>query len=218
LAEQKKKLRFSEAWFEAKELIWRHRIRLSIGLGLILISRLAGLVLPATSKYLIDDVIRGHRPELLPLLAWAAAGAIVVQAVTGFLLSQVLGVAAQQAINDMRQSVQAHVMRLPVRFFDGTTSGKLVSRVMTDAEGVRNLVGTGLVELIGNSVTAFIAIFVLFYLNVTLTLMVLGVLAIFAVLSHFGFRKLRPIFRQRSVIYAEVTSRLTEGLGGIRTV
>ncbi|MFO0984710.1 MAG: ABC transporter ATP-binding protein [Planctomycetota bacterium] len=218
MAEVKQRLKFSAAWLEARELVWAHRRRLAIGLVLILISRLAGMVLPTTSKYLIDDVIKGHRPELLPVLALAAGVATVVQAITGFCLSQVLGVAAQRAINQMRESVQAHVLRLPVRFFDGTTSGKLVARVMNDAEGVRNLVGTGLVELLGSMITALLAVSVLLVLNWWLTVLVLLVLIAFGAAMALAFKQLRPIFRERSVIYSEVTGRLSEGLGGIRTV
>ena len=166
----KKKIRWSQAWDEARRLISRHRKRLAFGLLLMLISRLAGLVLPATSKFLIDDVIGKHRYDLLPLLALAAGVATLIDAGTSFALSQVLGVAAQHAITDMRRSVEAHVMRLPVRYFDSTQTGVLISRIMTDAEGIRNLVGTGLVQLIGSVVTGVLALGVLVYLNWELTL------------------------------------------------
>src|SRR5687768_458306 len=149
MAEPKKKLRFDEVWREARDLIWARRGRLAIGLGLMLVSRLAGLVLPATSKYLIDDVIGKGRHDLLPLLAMAAGIATLVQALTSFALSQILGVAAHRAITDMRRSVEEHVLRLPVSYFDSTKSGILISRIMSDAEGIRNIVGTGLVQLIG---------------------------------------------------------------------
>ncbi len=150
--------------------------RLALGLGLMLVNRLVGLVLPATSKFLIDDVIGKGRADLLMPLALAAGAATLVQAVTSFALSQVLGVAAQRAITDMRRRVEAHVMRLPVRYFDSTQTGVLISRIMTDAEGIRNLVGTGLVQLTGSIVTAVIALGVLFYLNWRLTLVTLVVL------------------------------------------
>src|SRR5206468_7101252 len=137
------------AWEEARALIWTHRKRLALGLALMTINRLAGLVLPTTTKYFVDDVIgRGHW-ELLPQLAMAAGGATIVDAATAFANSQVLGVAAQRAITEMRKDVEAHVMRLPIRYFDSTKSGILISRIMTDAEGIRNLVGTGLVQLTG---------------------------------------------------------------------
>jgi subfamily B ATP-binding cassette protein MsbA len=175
-------------------------------------------VLPATSKYLIDDVIGAGRVELLKPLALAAGIATVVQAVTSFALSQVLGVAAQRAITDMRRRVEAHIARLPVRYFDSTQSGTLVSRVMNDAEGIRNLVGTGLVQLAGSLVTATAALGYLFYLNWWLTLVTLVVLIAFGAGMWYAFRTIRPVFRERGKIYAEITGRLTETIGGIRIV
>src|ERR671918_1876235 len=152
--EQKKRVSVSAAWREARELVWKHRRRLALGLVLMLVSRLAGLVLPASSKWLIDEVVGKNRTDLLMPIALAAGAATLVQAVTSFALSQILGVAAQRAITDMRKRVQARVMRLPVRYFDSTQTGILVARVMTDAEGIRNLVGTGLVSLTGGILTA----------------------------------------------------------------
>ena len=149
-ARNKKNKLTSAAWKEAKALIWARKGRLALGLALMLVNRLAGLVLPATSKFLIDDVIGKHRAEMLMPLAFAAGAATVVQAVSSFALSQVLGVAAQRAITDMRRRVEAHVARLPIRYFDSTQSGVLISRIMNDAEGIRNLVGTGLVQLTGS--------------------------------------------------------------------
>ncbi|HEX7832191.1 MAG TPA: ABC transporter ATP-binding protein, partial [Thermoanaerobaculia bacterium] len=157
-SEAGKKPKFDDVWREAKDLVWARRGRLTVGLILMLISRGAGLVLPATSKYLIDDVIGKGRHELLPLLALAAGAATIVQAVTSFTLSQILGVAAQKAITDMRKRVERHVLRLPISYFDSTKSGVLISRIMTDAEGVRNIIGTGLVQLIGSVVTAVLAL------------------------------------------------------------
>jgi subfamily B ATP-binding cassette protein MsbA len=208
----------SDAWREARELLWAHRRRLTIGLILMLISRLAGLVLPASSKYLIDDVVGKHRTDLLMPIALAAGAATIVQAVTSFALSQTLGVAAQRAITDMRKRVQAHVMRLPVRYFDSTQTGILISRIMSDAEGIRNLVGTGLVQLVGGFVTAILGLGVLFYLNWQLTVITLIVLALFGGGMAYAFKTLRPLFRERGKINAEVTGRLTEALGGIRVV
>jgi ABC-type multidrug transport system fused ATPase/permease subunit len=215
---QKKKVSMSAAWNEARGLVWTHRKRLLLGLGLMLISRLAGLVLPASSKYLIDDVVTGKRTDLLLPIALAAGAATLVQAVTSFALSQILGVAAQRAITDMRKRVQARVMHLPVRYFDSTQTGILVSRIMSDAEGIRNLVGTGLVQLVGGLVTAVMGIAVLFWLNWHLTVITILVLLAFGGGMAYAFRTLRPLFRERGKINAEVTGRLTEALGGIRVV
>src|SRR6266542_3045107 len=208
----------SAAWNEAKALVWARRGRLALGLALMLVNRIAGLVLPATSKWLIDDVIGKHRAELLIPLAAAAGAATLVQAVTSFALSQVLGVAAQRAITDMRRRVEAHVARLPINYFDSTQSGVLISRIMTDAEGIRNLVGTGLVQLTGSVVTAVFALAYLFYLNWLLTCITIVALASFGGAMALAFNKLRPLFRERGKINAEVTGRLNETLGGIRIV
>jgi subfamily B ATP-binding cassette protein MsbA len=215
---KKKPVSMSAAWKEARALIWTHRKRLTLGLVLMLISRLAGLVLPASSKYLIDDVLMGGRNDLLLPIALAAGAATLVQAVTSFALSQILGVAAQRAITDMRKRVQARVMRLPVRYFDSTQTGILVARIMSDAEGIRNLVGTGLVQLVGGLVTALMGIAVLFWLNWHLTVITILVLLAFGGGMAYAFRTLRPLFRERGKINAEVTGRLTEALGGIRVV
>ena len=184
----------------------------------MIVNRAAGLVIPGSSKFLIDDIIGQQRAELLFPLAAVVGGAALVQAGSSFALSQVLGVMAQRAITDMRKSVQAHVSRLPVSYFDSTKTGVLISRIMTDAEGIRNLVGTGLVQLIGGFVTAAIALTVLFVLNWQLTLIILLVLGTFAVAMTTAFKRLRPLFRERGKINAEVTGRLGESLGGIRVV
>ncbi|HXM37053.1 MAG TPA: ABC transporter ATP-binding protein [Gemmatimonadales bacterium] len=218
MAEPKKKPNYSNAWVEARALIWRHRRRLGVGLLLMLVNRLAGLVLPASSKYLIDHVIGQRRVELLGVIAAAVGAATVVQAFTSFGLSQILGVAAQRAITDMRKTVQAYVLRLPIAYFDSTKTGVLISRIMTDAEGIRNLVGTGLVQLVGGLVTAGIALGVLFWLNWQLTAMAILVLAVFGGGMAYAFTKLRPLFRDRGKLNAEVTGRLAETLGGIRIV
>jgi ABC-type multidrug transport system fused ATPase/permease subunit len=214
----KKKINVSNAWQEAKALIWARRWRLSLGLALMLVNRLAGLVLPWTSKSLIDDVVGKHRADLLAPLAFAAGAATIVQAITSYALSQVLGVAAQRAITDMRRRVEAHVARLPVGYFDSTQSGVLISRIMSDAEGIRNLVGTGLVQLTGSVVTAIAALAYLFYLNWWLTLVTLVLLGAFGGGMALAFNRLRPLFRERGKINAEVTGRLNETLGGIRIV
>jgi len=213
----KKKLT-AGAWEEARTLVWAHRKRLSLGLVLMLINRMSGLVLPATSKFLVDDIIGNQRWDLMTPLAFGAAAATLVQSSTSFALSQVLGVAAQRAITDMRKSVEAHVMRLPVRYFDSTKSGILISRIMTDAEGIRNLVGTGLVQLTGSVVTAVFALGILFYLNWQLTTITVLVLGTFGGGMAVAFKRLRPLFRERGKINAEVTGRLAESLGGVRIV
>jgi ABC-type multidrug transport system fused ATPase/permease subunit len=214
----KKKIRWSAAWAEARELIKARRGRLALGLVLMLVNRLASLVLPESTKYLFDDVIARHDLALLGTIGWAVAGATVVQAATSFANSQVLGVAAQHAITDMRRRVEEHVLRLPVRYFDQTQTGVLISRVMTDAEGIRNLVGTGLVQLTGSVVTAAIVVFILFYINWQLTALTIVVLAGFGGAMSVAFRTLRPIFRERNQITAEVTGRLNQSLGGVRIV
>ena len=214
----KKRVSGSAAWREARELVWAHRRRLAIGLVLMLVSRATSLVLPASSKWLIDEVIGRGRSDLLLPIALVAGAATVVQAVTSFALSQILGVAAQRAITDMRKRVQARIMHLPVRYFDSTQTGVLVSRIMSDAEGIRNLVGTGLVQLVGGFVTAIMCLGILFWLNWHLTTITILVLGAFGGGMAYAFRTLRPLFRERGKINAEVTGRLTEALGGIRVV
>ncbi len=208
----------STAWKEARSIVWSHRRGLALGLFLTLISRLSGLVLPGITKFLIDDVLVQKRSELLPWLAGAAFCATFIQAITSFLLAKLLGIAAWGTITDLRRRVQQHVMRLPVSYFETHKSGELIQRIMSDAEGIRNLVGTGLVQLFGGFLTAAAAIIVLFYLNWRLTLSISAILMSFLVLMVVGFRKLRPIFRERSKILAEVSGRLGEALGGIRVV
>jgi len=203
----KKKVRWSTAWDEARNLMWARRWRLLFGLTLMVVNRVAGLVLPYVSKFLVDDVIGKQRTDMLPLLGWAVGGATVLQAVTSFGNSQILGVAAQKAITDMRRRVEEHVMRLPVRYFDTTQTGVLIARVMNDAEGVRNLVGTGLVQLTGSVVTAIFALGFLLYLNWHLTVITIIVLAAFGGAMSYAFNTLRPLFRERGKISAELTGR-----------
>ncbi|PYS59367.1 MAG: ABC transporter permease [Acidobacteria bacterium] len=216
--EKKKKIRWSAAWADARELVWAHRSRLALGAVLMLVNQAMGLVLPASTKYLIDAVIVKGRTDLLWKIALAAAIATIVQALTSFSLSQVLGVAAQRAITEMRKKVQAQIARLPISYFDSTQTGKLISRIMNDAEGIRNLVGTGLVQLIGSFITAVVAICVLFWLNWRLTSITILVLGIFGGALAFAFTRLRPLFRERGEITATLTGRLAESLGGIRIV
>ena len=201
-----------------RALMAQHKRSLAIGFSLMLVNRLTGLVLPATTKYLIDDVIGKHRADMLLPLAGAALGATLVQAITGFALSQVVSLAGQRAITDMRKSVQAHVLRLPISYFDSTKTGILISRVMTDAEGVRNLVGTGIIQLVGGFLTALIAVGVLIWLNWKLTVMTVLILVVFGAMMSIAFKKLRPLFRERGAINADVSGRLAESIGGIRIV
>ena len=212
----KNKVNYQRAWSEARVLVWRHRRSLTVGLILMLINRLAGLVLPASSKYVIDEVLAKQRADLLLWIALATVAAVLIQASTSYALSQVVSIAAQEAIADMRMSVQRHVLHLPVSYFDSTKTGVLISRIMSDAEGVRNLVGTGLIQLVGGLFTAVIGVAVLFALNWRLTAIVLVVLISFGALMALAFARLRPLFRERSVINAEVTGRLAESLGGVR--
>jgi ABC-type multidrug transport system fused ATPase/permease subunit len=215
---QKKKIHWSSAWADARELIWAHRQRLALGAGLMIVNQAMGLVLPASTKYLIDAVIVKGRTDLLWKIALAAGGATVVQALTSFSLSQVLGVAAQRAITEMRKKVQAQIARLPISYFDSTQTGKLISRIMNDAEGIRNLVGTGLVQLAGAFITAVVAVCVLFWLNWRLTAITILVLGLFSGALAYAFTRLRPLFRERGEITAVLTGRLAESLGGIRIV
>ena len=216
--DRKKGPSFNDVWRESRELIVAHRAQLGLGLLLLVISRAAGLVMPFTTRTLIDDVIGKHHTSLLLPLALAGGGATLIQALTGFGLSQVVSITAQRAITDLRRDVMAHVTRLPVRYFDSTQTGILISRIMNDAEGIRNLVGTGLVQLIGGILTAAVALGVLLYLNWHLTLITLVVLAAFSGFMTWVFRRFRPLFRERAKIQGEVTGRLAETLGGVRIV
>ena len=215
---KKKRPKLSESWRMARELIFEHRWRLAIGLVLVLVKTASGFVLPMVPKILMDEVIEKRRVELLPDLALGIAGAALLGAISSFALSQILGVAAQNAINTMRKRVQKHIGRLPVRYFDSTQTGVLVSRVMTDAEGVRNLVGTGFVELVGGLVGAVFGLAYLFWLNWKLTCLIVAVLLVFGGVMAWFFMVLRPLFRERGKITGEVTGRLTQMLGGVRVV
>jgi subfamily B ATP-binding cassette protein MsbA len=216
--EPKRKVDTKRAWREARALIHQHRKSLAVGLVLMLVSRLAGIVLPASTKYLIDDVIGKHHSQLLLPLALAAGLATLVQAVTSYANSQVVSVAAQRAIMAMRQRVQEHILRLPVAYFDGTRSGVIIARVMNDSEGIRNLVGTGLIQLVGGLLTALISLGALFWLNWRLTLAILVFLGLFGGAMALAFKRLRPLFRKRSELTAELTGRLAESVGGVRVL
>jgi len=214
----KKKVGLSDVKGEAWTLVKQHRRSLSIGLALMVVSRLAAFVLPASSKYLYDDVLIGRNADMLYPIAAAVLVAMIIQATTSFALAKVVSLAAQHAIAKMRVDLQQHVLRLPTSYFDSTKSGVLISRIMTDPEGIRNLVGTGIIQLIGGFFTAAISLGVLLYLNWRLTLATLVELVMFGVIMATAFKRLRPIFRARGEINAEVTGRLGETLGGVRLV
>ena len=201
-----------------RTIVWPRKNLLLIGLVLIVISRLASLVLPAGSKYLMDDVIAKSDTENLKMLLLVVLVAIIIQAVTSFMLTKLLSVEAQHLISVLRAKVQKQLLRLPTRFFDNNKSGALVSRVMSDVEGVRNLVGTGLVQLVGGVLTASISLVLLIRISPLMTVLVLVPILIFGVISLKAFSYIRPIFRERGVLNAEVTGRLTETLNGVRVI
>lgn len=201
-----------------KTIIWPRRKLLFIGLILIIISRVAGLVPPWATKPFMDDILVNKELDKLPLLLTVLTIAILIQAVTSFLLTKILSVEAQHLISVLRSKVQKHLLRLPTRFFDNQKSGALVSRVMNDVEGVRNLVGTGLVQLVGGVLTAIISVGFLIYINPLMTLFVLLPMSIFGVITMKAFSIIRPVFRERGKITAEVTGRLTETLNGVRVI
>jgi ABC-type multidrug transport system fused ATPase/permease subunit len=216
MTDSRTKVRFRDVRHEAWDLIRAQRGPLAIGMVLMVVSRLAGFVLPASSKFLIDNVIGEGRSEWLVPLAIAAGVATLVQAVASFGLAQFVSIAAQRAIRDMRTAVQSHVMRLPVSFFDATKSGTLITRIMKDAEGIRNLVGTGIIHLVGGFTTAVLALGVLLWLNWAMTLGAIVFLLAFAGVIGWSMKKLRPIFRERWQVESEVSGRLGEALGGVR--
>jgi len=201
-----------------REIILPRKNILIVGLLLIIVNRLSGLVLPGSSKYLIDNVIVNEDYELLKTILVVVFLAIAVQSATSFSLVRLLSVEAQHLISVLRAKVQKHILFLPVKYFDNNKSGALVSRIMSDAEGVRNLVGTGLVQLFGGILTSIISLVILLRINVTMTLITIIPLIVFGLIMMKAFGYIRPIFRKRSVINAEVTGRLTESLGGIRVI
>lgn len=201
-----------------KTIIWPRKKLLFVGLILIVISRVASLVLPGASKYLIDEVIVNKDYDALYNIIFWVAGAILIQAVTSFLLTRLLSVEAQRLIAQLRVKVQQKVLSLPINFFDNSKAGELVSRIMSDVEGVRNLVGTGLVQLVGGTITAVISLFLLIKISPMMTAYVLIPVAVFGFIAMKAFGYIRPIFRERGKINAEVTGRLTETLNGVRVV
>jgi subfamily B ATP-binding cassette protein MsbA len=210
--------RLKAVWPEVWKLMCPRRGLLAIGFVLMVCNKLAGFVLPYSSKFLIDNVVGRHQTGLLRPIVLAVLIATVIQGVTSFSLTQLLSKAAQRLIAELRQQVQAHVSRLPVTYYDANKTGALVSRIMSDVEGVRNLLGTGLVDFVGGIVAACIALVLLMRISVPLTLMAVGSLACFAIVLNKAFSTIRPIFRERGKINAEVTGRLTESLGGVRVI
>jgi len=203
---------------DIRELVRPRRAALAAGFVLMVVNRLAGLVLPASTKYLIDDVIAKRHYSLLKPLVLAVMAATLVQGLTSFTLTQLLSKAAQRLIAELRRKVQEHVGRLPVAFYDANKTGTLVSRIMSDVEGIRNLIGTGLVEFAGGLMTALISLAVLIRISASMTGVAVAAILGFGLALRYAFRTIRPIFRERSKIYAEVTGRLTESLGGVRVV
>jgi len=191
---------------------------LALGFVLMAINRLSGLVLPASTKYLVDNVISKRQIQMLTPIVAGVLGATVIQGLTSFTLTQLLSKSAQKMIADLRRQVQAHIGRLPVSFYDANKTGALVSRIMSDVEGVRNLIGTGLVEFVGGIMTAVIALLYLIHTSVTMTAVAFGILLVFGYGINKAFATIRPIFRARPKINAEVTGRLTESLSGVRVV
>ncbi len=201
-----------------RTIIWPRRKLVLLGLLLVGINRLAGLILPGSTKFLIDDVLVKQDMSLLRVLLLVVGAALLVQAITSFLLTRLLSVEAQHLISILRSEMQKQILRLPISFFDDSKSGALVSRIMSDVEGVRNLVGTGLVQLVGGVLTAAVALVLLIRINPQLTLYAFLPLLVFGFISMRAFARIRPIFRKRGAINAEVTGRITETLNGIRVI
>ena len=215
----KRKISLKKLWPQIRALVAPRTGLLLAGLGLMAINRVAGLVMPFTSKPLLDKVLSPTgNPALLPRIIALVFTAMVVQAITSFSLTQLLSKAGQRLIADLRRQVQKHVGLLAVAYYDENRTGTLVARIMSDVEGVRNLVGTGLVEFVGGMLTAVLAFIYLLHRSVVVTLTVFSVVGTFVFVLQYGFKKIRPIFRERAKINAEVTGRLTESLGGVRVI
>jgi len=213
----KKKINW-ESLPEIWALIRPRRGILLLGLALTAINTLSGFVLPLSSKYLFDNVISKHQVELLLPIVLSVVAATLLKGLTSFTLTQLLSKSAQRMITDLRKQVQAHIGRLPISFYDANKTGVLVSRIMSDVEGVRNLIGTGLVEFVGGLMTAVVALVYLLFVNASMTLVAFAILVVFGLFLNKAFSTIRPIFRARPKINAEVTGRLTESLGGVRVV
>jgi subfamily B ATP-binding cassette protein MsbA len=210
--------RLRDLWPDIWVLVRPRRGLLLLGFVLIVISRVCGLVLPYSTKFLIDNVVAKRQVYLLTPLTLAVLGATAIQGVTSFILTQLLSIEGQKLIAELRRKVQAHIGRLPVTYYDANKTGQLVSRIMSDVEGIRNLIGTGLVEFFGGLLTATIALVVLLKINAAMTGLSLAIVLTFGIALSRAFRTIRPIFRERGKINAEVTGRLTESLGGVRVI
>ena len=215
----KRKPNLKKLWPQIKVLVLPRKGLIAIGMVLMVINRIAGLVLPYSSKPLLDKVLSATgNARMLPMFIGLVLGATLLQAITSFSLTQLLSKEGQRLIAQMRRQVQRHVGLLPVAYYDENRTGTLVARIMTDVEGVRNLVGTGLVDFTGGLLTAIIAFFFLMHRSPRVTLTVFAVLGVFVFVLQYGFKQIRPIFRERGKINAEVTGRLTESLGGVRVI
>jgi len=216
----KKKVNYKRLWPTIWALVKPRRLLIAVGFALVAIKTVAGLTLPYLSKFLLDNVLAtAHpQPEKLPRLIYIVFGATLVQALSSFSLTQLLSKEGQKLISDLRKQVQEHVGRLSVSYYDANRTGTLVSRIMNDVEGVRNLIGTGLVEFVGGMLTAILAFAYLLNKSVPVTLTVFAVIGVFVVVLQYAFKRIRPIFRERAKINAEVTGRLTESLGGVRVI
>ena len=214
-SKEKPKVTMAKAF---KTIIWPRRNLVFLGLFLILINRLSGFVLPLKSKDLLDDIYPNKDIDSLYQLLWVVGFALLIQAITSFLLTRILSVQAQYLISELRAQVQKKVLSLPISFFDNTKSGALVSRIMSDVEGVRNLIGTGLVQLVGGIITAILSLVLLIQINPWMTLFVFLPVSIFGIIALKAFKYIRPIFRNRGKINADVKGRLTETLVGVRVI
>lgn len=210
--------RLRELWPDIREMMRPRRKVLALGFVLMVISRVCGLVLPSSSKYLIDNVINKHQTQLLAPIVAAVLAATLIQGVTGYAITQLVSKAAQRLIAELRAKVQAHIGRLPVAYYDSNKTGTLVARIMTDVDGIRNLLGTGLIEFAGGILTALLVLGFLLRISALLTGIALVIIVGFSLVLRKAFKTIRPIFRERSKINAEVTGRLTESLGGVRVV
>ena len=218
LTASRPKPKFSQVWPEIWKLARPRRVLLGVSFLLMIVNRATGLVLPASARYLIDNVMGKHQMNLLPVIVGVVVAATIVQGLSSYTLTQLLSKEGQRLITDLRMQVQSHIGRLPVAFYDENRTGTLVARIMTDVEGVRNLIGTGVLDFFGGVLTAVFAFCYLISLSVQMTLLTFVIMIVFGLILQRAFSTIRPIFRERAKINAEVTGRLTESLGGVRVV